>query len=56
MFFSMLTEKTKREDSLDPPFSLLLVLKEQNCPPGFRYCPEVLVAAVAEPADFGVDR
>jgi hypothetical protein len=37
--------------------SLSLVLSSnQSCPPGFTYCPEVLVAAVAAPAVFGVDK
>ena len=45
----------KREDSYDPPF-LLLLSRNYGDAPGFPYCPEVFVAAVAAPADFGVDR
>jgi hypothetical protein len=50
-----MSRKAKREDSLDPP-SRFVLSSNQSCPPGFTYCPEVLVAAVAAPADFGVDK
>src|SRR6266481_1761570 len=57
LYASVCAQKAKREESFDPPNSLLLSRKKQTCPAGSAaYCPEVLVAAVAAPAPFGVDR
>lgn len=52
------TQNTKREESCDPPFQWcsLKTLHDRSAPACAAYCAGPLLAAVAAPADFGVDR